>query len=105
MQLSHSKLLVPIYADTERIFTDWSLKAEYRPYTNPPSMAGEVGFAIFYTPAQDRPELLIIGQNPSDFSSNGDLSAEPNGTMLSRSIPTRNSLLLTRSVNPIEARS
>ena len=94
MQDSLANVLASVYAETKRRFTTWSTSAEYRPFTNPPATAGDVGFAILYTPARYRPNLLIVGQNPSDFSDNGDPGAEPNGEMLSGSIPTRNSYLL-----------
>jgi hypothetical protein len=81
------------YADTMASFTKLSAVDAYRKYVCPPALNGAPGFAIFYTPVIYRPRLLIVGQNPSDFSDVGSLTADPNGEWLSGSVPTRNSYL------------
>lgn len=62
------------------------------PLRFPPSTAPQVGFAIFYAPPRFRAELLIIGQNPSNFSGERKpWNTALNAKRLSGTIPTENS--------------
>ena len=84
------------YTDTMSSFKKFSRIERYRKFVCPPALGGEPGFAIFYTPPEVKPTLVIIGQNPSNFAGNGAWTEEPNKTMLSGTIPARNSYLQDR---------
>jgi hypothetical protein len=77
------------YEHTHKKFSELCNKPEYKDYVVPLSTAPQPGFAIFYTPALYRPNLLIVGQNPSDFSNKRDNKADPNGEMLSGTGPPK----------------
>lgn len=69
----------------------WRLAEENdrEPLFYPDATRPKPGFAILYTPlpSSGRADLLICGQNPSNFSGDGDWSDETNRTMLSGAIP------------------
>lgn len=79
------------YSETRKRFDAWAADLEYKPYVVPASTAPRSGFTIFYTPPAFRPTLLIVGQNPSEFSGSRMLNAPENAQMLSGTPPTVNS--------------
>ena len=79
------------YTETKQAFMSWSALESYRRLVCPPAVSPDPGFAIFYTAPRYKPDLAIVGQNPSNFAGRGPWTAEPNRTMLSGSIPNRNS--------------
>ena len=91
MQDNFDATVQAAYADTMDFFTKLAADDDVRKYVCPPARHGRPGFTIFYTPPALRPVLSIIGQNPSNFAGNGTWTAEPNGVMLSGTIPDRNS--------------
>jgi hypothetical protein len=81
-----------LYDSTRTRFETLAENERYRQYVVPASTAPAVGFAIFYTPYRFSPELVIAGQNPSNFSGrNSPLTAPPNRDMLSGIRPTKSS--------------
>lgn len=80
------------YRETMAKFREWADDPLYRKYVVPQSTDPEPGFAIFYTELRFQPDLLIVGQNPSNFAGkNAGLIEPPNAEMLSGIPPTKNS--------------
>ena len=79
------------YRRTRVQFDVWARDSTYEPYVVPLSTKPRAGFAILYTPPAYEPQLLIVGQNPSNFAGSGSIEDPPNADMLSGTVPTANS--------------
>ena len=61
-------------------------------WSKPKSLNGQIGFCILYTAPSYNPDILIIGQNPSNFNQTNEMSDE-DMYMMSGRIPEINSYL------------
>ena len=59
-------------------------------WAKPKSLNGQIGFCILYTSPSYNPDILIIGQNPSNFNQTNVMSDE-DMYMMSGQIPEINS--------------
>src|SRR5882762_4524593 len=79
-----------VYAQIARFFA-----ASGSELARPVSQLGNPGFAALYTAPRQRPDLLILGQNPGNFDPNNRVwNDEPNRIMMSGQVPTFNSYVV-----------
>lgn len=94
-QLEMLAVINKAYEETRQEFKKWTIDPKCVSYVCPPATSPDEGFTIFYTPVVYRPKLLIVGQNPANFSGGFRPALEdtPNRMMLSGIIPSENTYL------------